>query len=306
MNTKKSTRFEVLYVLGFLFTLIVAFGTFFLGFRMGVNQTEDKYVNLKKSLIVMESNDSSYSQQDLVSFYYVVYQPYLQFKDDYLTRIDSLDNNGNRWADNASMNEIRKSAQDKYDLISSYSVSANSPLLKQAHSDILKSLKLFDEGIDRNISIIGNKQGVQLASSVTSDEFTTNAINYGLRAQNKFYTSMMKWAAKDDQNIPEEYTFNPDTTVKQWNNYSLTLKNKAIADIMLGSNLYVSYMPQDLTAKIDQMISSGKATALNLNSVSSIVKVVTETGAVQGNDFIKWKPTYYASESLPALPFFTE
>ncbi|MNP18704.1 hypothetical protein D3C76_1111960 [compost metagenome] len=254
----------------------------------------------------MESNDSSYSQQDLVSFYYVVYQPYLQFKDDYLTRIDSLDNNGNRWADNASMNEIRKSAQDKYDLISSYSVSANSPLLKQAQSDILKSLKLFDEGIDRNISIIGNKQGVQLASSVTSDEFTTNAINYGLRAQNKFYTSMMKWAAKDDQNIPEEYTFNPDTTVKQWNSYSLTLKNKAIADIMLGSNLYVSYMPQDLTAKIDQMISSGKATALNLNSVSSIVKVVTETGAVQGNDFIKWKPTYYAGESLPALPFFTE
>ncbi|MNI73545.1 hypothetical protein D3C73_1295600 [compost metagenome] len=65
-------------------------------------------------------------------------------------------------------------------------------------------------------------------------------------------------------------------------------------------------MPQDLTAKIDYMISSGKATALNLNSVSSIVKVVTETGAVQGNDFIKWKPTYYAGESLPALPFFTE
>ncbi|MNC36830.1 hypothetical protein D3C75_853730 [compost metagenome] len=254
----------------------------------------------------MESNDSAYSQQDLVSFYYVVYQPYLQFKNDYLASIDSLDNNGNRWTDNASMNEIRKSAQDKYNLISSYSISGNSPLLKQAQSDILKSLKLFDEGIDRNISIIGDKQGVQLASSVSNDEFTTNAIDYGLRAQNKFYTSMMKWAAKNDQNIPDEYTFNSDTTVKQWNNYSLTMKNKAITDIMLSSNLYVPYMPQDLTAKIDQMISSGKAAALNLNSVSSIVKIVTETGAVQNNDFIKWKTNYYANESLPALPFFIE
>ncbi|MNN04291.1 hypothetical protein D3C81_1170120 [compost metagenome] len=84
------------------------------------------------------------------------------------------------------------------------------------------------------------------------------------------------------------------------------MKNKAITDIMLGSDLYVPYMPQDLTAKIDQMIASGKAAALNLNSVSSIVKIVTETGAVQNNDFIKWKTTYYASESLPALPFFIE
>ncbi|MNW53668.1 hypothetical protein D3C74_312350 [compost metagenome] len=306
MNSKKSSRFEVFYVLGFLFTLIAAIGTFFLGFRMGVNQTEDKYASLKQSLIVLESTDTSYSQQDLVSFYYVVYQPYLQFKNDYLNSIDSLDDTGNRWADNASLHTIRKSAQEKYDLISSYSISGNSPLLKQAQSDILKSLKLFDEGIDRNISIIGNKQGVQLASSVSDDEFTTNAIDYGLRAQNKFYTSMMKWAAKSNQNIPQEYTFNSDTTVKQWNNYSLTLKNKAISDIMLSSNLYVSYMPQDLTAKIDHMISSGKASALNLNSVSSIVKIVTETGAVQSSDFIKWKSTYYANESLPELPFFSE
>lgn len=305
MNSKRSSRFEVFYVLGFLFTLIVAFGTFFLGFRMGVNQTEDKYASLKNSTIVMES-DASYNQQDLVSFYYVVYQPYLQFKSDYLIRMDALGNNGNRLSDNVSLKEIRESAQDKYDLISTYSISGNSPLLKQAQNDILKSLKLFDEGLDRNISIIGNKEGVLLANSVTSDEFTTSAINYGLQAQNKFYTSIMKWAAKGDQNIPEEYTFSKDTTVKQWNNYSLTLKNKAISDIMLSNNLYVSYMPQDLTAKIDQMIASGKAEALNLNSVYGIAQIVTETGAVQNRDFIKWKSTYYANEPLPNLPFFTE
>lgn len=305
MKSKSSSRFEVFYVLGFLFTLIVAFGTFFLGFRMGVNQTEDKYASLNNSSIVMESN-ASYNQQDLVSFYYVVYQPYLQFKSDYLIRMDALGSNGNRLSDNVSLKEIRESAQAKYDLISTYSISGNSPLLKQAQNDILKSLKLFDEGLDRNISLIGNKEGVQLANSVSSDEFTTNAINYGLQAENKFYTSIMKWAAKGDQNIPQEYTFSKDTTVKQWNAYSLTLKNKAIADIMLSHNLYVSYMPQDLTAKIDQMIASGKAEALNLSTVYGIAQIVTETGAVNNRDFIKWKSTYYADEFLPNLPFFTE
>lgn len=87
--------------------------------------------------------------------------------------------------------------------------------------------------------------------------------------------------------------------MQQWSNLSLAVKNKAVTDIMNTDNLFVSYLPQDMTAKIDQMIASGKASSLNLHSVSSIVKILTETEAVQSKEFVKWKTTYYASENFP-------
>ncbi|MNJ41195.1 hypothetical protein D3C77_361130 [compost metagenome] len=76
--------------------------------------------------------------------------------------------------------------------------------------------------------------------------------------------------------------------------------------MMANSNLYVSYLPQDMTAKIDQMIDSGKASSMKLNSVTSIVKVLMDTEAVQGKEFLRWKSTYYASEFIPELPIFSE
>lgn len=305
MKRKNSTRFEIWFSLGFLFTLIAAFGTFFLGFSMGINRTEAKYLNIKASALEIET-DASYGQQDLVTFYYVVYQPYQQFKDQYLSLNDRLKKSDSKIMTAKILKDVRETAQTQYDLIAANSISGSSPLLKQAQTDILKSLKLFNEGIDRNLSYIGGKTGSALVVDLAKDDFTVNAIDYGLRAQTKFYASIMKWNARMDRNVPESYSFDNATTIKQWSKLSFAQKNKAVADMMQNGKLYVSYLPQDMTAKIDQMISSGKASALNLNSVTSIVKILTETEAVQTKEFTKWKSTYYTSERLPELPMFEE
>ncbi|MEF2964387.1 hypothetical protein V3851_00975 [Paenibacillus sp. M1] len=305
MKRKKSSRFEIWFSLGFLFTLVVAFGTFFLGLNMGITRTEAKYLNFKASVLQMET-DASYSQQDLVTFYYVAFEPYQQFKEEFLELNDWLKRSDNSLSAAKALKDAQASAKAQYELIASYSVSDASPLLEQAQSDILKSLKLFEEGIGRNLSFIGGETGPKLVSKLSQDEFTVNAIDYGLKAQSKFYASIMKWNAKSDKSIPDSYSFRNDTTVAQWQAFTLSQKNKAVTDIMLNGKLYVSYLPQDMTAKIDQMINSGKASALKLNSVASIVKILTETEAVQSKEFIKWRSTYYASELLPLLPFFGE
>lgn len=305
MKRKRSSRSEVWFTLGFLFTLITAFATFLLGLNMGIDRTEAKYLNLKASMLEVETVDS-YNQQDLVTFYYAVYQPYQQFKDEYAALNDELGHKDSKVASAKALKDIRDDARKQYEQISAISVAVSSPLLKQAQTDILKSLKLFDEGIDRNLSFLNGETGITLIHNLTSDDFTKNAVDYGLKAQNKFYASILKWTAKSNKGIPESYTFQPETTIKQWETYSLAQKNKAVTDMMLESKLFTAYQPQDLTAKIDQMINSGKASALKLQSVSSIVKIVTETEAVQSKEFLKWKSTYYASEQLPELPFFTE
>ncbi|MNJ48060.1 hypothetical protein D3C77_432420 [compost metagenome] len=299
---KKSYRFEIFFMLGFLFTLIAAFGTFFLGFKMGINQTEAKYAHLK----IQSGFETtvSYEQQDLVAYYYVVFQPYEQFKDQYFELVDQLKRSDSRLKSHSILKNIRDASRDQYDQIYYQSITVSSPLLKDAQTDILKSLKLFDESIGR--IEIGNKAGPEIAKLLADDDFTKSAENYGLKAQQKYYTSMMKWAAKSNQAIPADFSFKDSTTVKEWTNFPLAVKNKIVSDMMASSNLYVSYLPQDMTAKIDQMIDSGKASSMKLNSVTSIVKVLMDTDAVQGKEFIRWKSTYYASEFIPELPFFSE
>ncbi|AZK47147.1 hypothetical protein [Paenibacillus lentus] len=299
---KKSYRFEILFMLGFLFTLIAAFGTFFLGFKMGINQTEAKYAHLSNHSGF--ETTASYEQQDLAAYYYVVFQPYQQFKDDYFDLVDQLSRSDSRLKSIGIMKEIREAASRQYDQIQSHSITVSSPLLKDAQTDVLKSLKLFDESADR--IEIGSKNGAELVKSLANDEFTKNAEKYGLKAQQKYYTSMMKWASKSNKSIPADFSFRDNITVKEWTNFPLAVKNKIVSDIMTSSNLYVSYLPQDMTAKIDQMIDSGKASSMKLNSLVSIVNVLMDTEAVQGKEFLRWKSTYYASESIPELPFFTE
>lgn len=305
MIRKNNVKFEILFLIGFLATLIIAFGTFFLGLNIGVDKTEAKYAYLKV-VPPGEELEVSYQQQDLVTFYYVVFQPYQQFKEDYLTLVEEMARSHSKSVSGDTMKEIRDKAKACYEQIAAQSIANYSPLLKEAQTDYLKSLKLFEDSMDQLKATAGSKKGTELAEVVNQDKFTVSAKNYGLQAQKKYYSSILKWTAKTKQGIPADYTYKNNIGTKEWSGYSLAVKNKAITDMMVNEQLYVSYLPQDLTAKIDQLIESGKADALKLTSVASIVKVLTETDAVKNKEFTKWKSTYYASESLPELPFFTE
>lgn len=303
MIHKRKMKFEVLFVIGFLFTLIIAFGTFYLGLRIGVNQTESKYSYLKTTPPELET-PASYEQQDLVTYYYVVFQPYQQFKENYEKLSDIIKQSDSAGKSKEALKKIRTDAQKQYEQIAANSIAAESPLLKESHNDILKSLKLFDQGIGNILN--EGKNAEQFRNSLNENSFTSKAITYGLQAQKKYYTSILKWTAKSSHNVATDYTFNNNTTVTQWKGYSLAIKNKGVTDIMLKDKLFVSYLPQDMTAKIDQMINSGKADSLKLETIRSIVEVLTETEAIQKKEFVKWRNTYYTNESIPTLPFFIE
>lgn len=303
MIHKRKIKVEVLFVISFLTTLIIAFGTFYLGLRMGVSQTEAKYSYLKTLPPELESS-SSYEQQDLVTYYYVVFLPYQQFKDHFEKMSDIVKQSDSSAKSKEALKKIRSEAQKQYEQIAANSIAADSPLLKESHNDILKSLKLFDQGIGNILN--ENKNVDQLRNILYENNFTSKGINYGLQAQKKYYTSILKWTAKNNHNVATDYTFNNNTTIKQWKGFSLSIKNKAVTDIMLKNTLYVSYLPQDMTAKIDQMINSGKAATLKLETITSIVKILTETEAVQKKEFVKWRNAYYVGEFLPTLPFFVE
>ncbi len=305
MIRKSNSKFEMMFVLGFLLTLIISFGTFYFGLNIGIEKTEARYAYLKE-IPPGQETALSYQQQDLVTFYYVVFQPYQQFKEDYLALVDEMARSNSNAVASDAIKQISENASTQYALIAGQYISDSSPLLKQAQTDYLKSLKLFEEGTSQVKSAVKGKKGNELIEALAADEFTSNAQSFGLQAQQKYYSSILKWTAKTNQEIPDNLAYKDTLTIKEWSQYPLAVKNKIVTDMMTNEKIYASYLPQDLTVKIDQMIDSSKADALQLKSVASIVKVLTETQAVKEQEFVKWRTAYYASESLPQLPFFTE
>ncbi|QUL52910.1 hypothetical protein KDC22_21060 [Paenibacillus tritici] len=301
MNSRTS-RTQMLYTLGFLFFLISAFASFFTGVKVGADKTEAKYAQLAGDKSAEEFS-GSYQQQDLVTFYHNVFLPYREFKRNWNDQVDSLARSTDERQNAATLKNLGLLADKQYDKVTQDSLFTNSPLLYESQLNILKSLTLFSQASGK---VSAGASGAEAAKILRSDNFTTSAVKFGLLAQKNFYDSMLKWGSKTSPAIPQKSGGQKTLTFIQWKKMPLLLKNASIADMMLNRGIYASYDPQDITAKIDDMIYSGTASSLRLNDIQSSVTLLISTGAVQEQDFIKWREQYYGKEIMPQLPFFYE
>lgn len=299
---KRTSRTQMLYTLGFLFFLICAFAAFFTGVKVGADKTEDKYEDLV-STVGKEEFSGSYQQQDLVTFYHNVFLPYREFKRNWNAQVEKLSRSTNARANEATLKNLGILADQQYEKVNQDSIFTESPLLYQSQLNVLKSLTLFSKA--SNTVTVG-ASGVEAAKILKSAPFTEGAVKFGLMAQKNYYDSMLKWGSKINDKIPAQVGELKTLSFIQWKKMPLLLKNASIADMLLNREIYAGYDPQDITAKIDDMIYSGTASSLKLTDVQSSVTLLISTGAVQEQDFIKWREQYYNKEIIPQLPFFYE
>lgn len=302
MNSRTS-RTQMLYTLGFLFFLICAFAAFFTGVKVGADKTEAKYAHLTDTEGATEEFSGSYQQQDLVTFYHNVFLPYREFKRNWSREVDTLARSTDARENAATLKNLSILADKQYDKVTQDSIFSSSPLLYQSQLNILKSLTLFSQASSK---VNAGSSGSETAKALKNDNFTTSAMKFGLLAQNDFYKSMLKWGAKNDSKIPAESGELKTLSFVGWKKMPLLQKNAFISNIMLNRAIYAGYDPQDITAKIDDMIYSGTASSLNLKDIQSSVNLLISTGAVQEQDFMRWREQYYGKETMPQLPFFYE
>lgn len=301
MNSRTS-RTQMMYTLGFLFFLISAFASFFTGVKVGADKTEAKYSQLNGHPSAQEFS-GSYQQQDLVTFYHNVFLPYREFKRNWNVQVDGLARSTDARQNAATLKNLSILADKQYDKVTQDSLFTNSPMLYESQLNILKSLTLFSQASGK---VTAGASGAEAAKLLRSDNFTSSAVRFGLLAQKNFYDSMLKWGSKNHSSIPQQSGELKTLSFIQWKKMPLLLKNASIANIMLNRGIYAGYDPQDITAKIDDMIYSGTASSLKLNDIQSSVTLLISTGAVQEQDFIKWREQYYGKEIIPQLPFFYE
>ncbi|TJY44376.1 hypothetical protein E5161_03065 [Cohnella pontilimi] len=301
---KRLNRTDLGFSLAFLLMLVIAIGAFFYGVKVGTERAAAKQQeqNAAKDTTAKPA-PNAYQQQDLVSFYHTVFLPYREFQSDFFKAQSKW--SGDPSADlSASLKELAKTADAKYETISTAYVPVSSPLLKDAQNDYLKSLKLFSESFASQASGANKADAAKLMKNLQANAFYTDGLRYALSGQNAYYRSMLKWGATVNTEFPDDFKSPASLDLSRWKTLSLLVKNKVIADYLSENALFTEFLPQDLTARIDEFIRSGQAAKMKQTSLRSIAELLTGTDAVRSGDFLDSKTKLYGREQLPQLPFF--
>ncbi|MCZ8520572.1 MULTISPECIES: hypothetical protein [Paenibacillus] len=299
---KRLSGSDYLYVVTFIFMLVVALGAFFLGLKLGQQKSDAKY----EALIVKQSEEehgfTAYHQQYLVSFYHTIYQPYMEFHKKWFEKTDELQSGS---LDPSSMiKELRKLADETYAVLETKTMPDSSPMLKDAHTDYMRSLKLFSEGLGSLAAKASSQSQGDLLKSIAGDAYVKEAKNFALKAEKEYYGSIILW----NQSVNPQFAaldVTRDLSLADWSALPLNSKNDYSAQLMLGSKVFEAFTPQDLTIRIDEMVASGQAKNMGISQVKPVMDMLLATEAVRPGDFLRGKDKRYGSEVLPQLPFFT-
>lgn len=302
---KRLSRTDLLFALGFLFLLIVAIAAFFSGVKVGTQRTEALYAKPSPTMEARTvTSPNAYTQQDLVSFYHNVFLPHREWMAEWSaarTRWLS-DDTADR---SSSLKELAKLAAAKYEESKVTAVSSVSPLLMNAQNNYLKSLKLFESSLGEMAAKVNDGSSASAIAAVSKNAYFSEGIRLTLLAQSQYYNAMLKWGATVNLSLPDNYELPNVLPNSEWSKLPLLVKNAIAAQYMFKNRSDYDYLPQDLTARIDQFINSGQADKMKQKTVRSTVDMLMGTGAIRSGDYLSLRSRYYAKELLPMLPFFS-
>lgn len=301
---KRLSRTEYVFTLIFIFMLVCAVAAFFYGVNVGKQKAESKFAELNKKE-AKPPELAAYDQQNLVSFYHTILLPYQEFQKKWFEHLNAIEFQSTTVDPSSLLKELEKVANEKYNGIITMSMPEKSPLLKQAHENYLKSLKLFTDAIKRIQSKTGALRGKALVTEIDNDPYFQEAKNFALKAQQNYFDSIVKWNQTVDPQLKgTDGVGKNNLPVMEWTQFNVNLKNAHIASLLQKGKYFMPYYPQDVTIRIDELIVSGQAKKLNLTEVDKMIEVLMGTGAVRPGDFLNDKGKWYGKETMPQLPFF--
>ena len=298
---------DYLMTLLFLFVIIGALGAFFYGIKVGKDKTTIKYELLMAEKQEMAKELTAYHQQYLVSFYHTIYLPYRDFQKKWFEHLDAIELESESVDPQSIFKELSKLADEKFKTIESMSMPSTSPLLQEAHSNYLKSLKLFSNAATEFRSKATSQQGTKIIEMVNNEVFFKEAKNFALIAQSDYFSSIVSWNESMNPNLTGmELANKGDVTLNEWAQMNLNIKNVFVSQILEETKNYASFYPQDLTIRIDEMITNGQAKKMAFLTIKPMMEMLVDTNAVRNGDYLKKRQVFYKNETLPQLPFFYE
>ncbi|GIQ71057.1 hypothetical protein DUZ99_10645 [Xylanibacillus composti] len=300
---KKLGRVDYFLTLGFIFVLICIIAAFFFGYQMGMDRTEAKYASNAEGP-ADEPLYTAYDQQYLVSFYHTVLSPYKEFQNKWFEHTRSLTTGTSTADPKAVARELAKLAENQHAKLTQVSMPNSSPLLQNAQTSYLRSLKLFAEGLKELDLKSGNAN--ELLELMNQDAYLVEAKAHALQGQRDYFASMVKWNEGFDLSVHADELFaHADPSIEQWQAMNLIAKNYTAAKQLYESRLFEPFYPQDAAARIDRLLETGQASKLEVTNIRDFLQLLADTEAIREDDFMTNKDSLYANEVMPQLPFFS-
>lgn len=303
---KRLSRSDYIFSLILVFMLVCVAGAFFFGVEIGRSRAETQFAATMAKQEDASLKPGAYDQQVLVSFYHTIYAPYRGFADRWFDNMKRLESDGTVDAA-ALLKQLSKSADDQYAVLAAAAAPDTSPLLVEAHQNLMKGLKLFADSSMKWQSQANAIRPGTLPAELDKDPYVQEAKKFALLGQQQFYTSVVKWNETVDNSVQGAGLLGQASfTIKDWSQMNFNVKNAVVASVMLNEKRFLALYPQDLTSRIDEIIANGQAKKMNLDSIPSIVNMLADTNAARKGDYIALKTKWYANETLPQIPFFYE
>jgi hypothetical protein len=300
---KRLTKTDYLFMVLFIFMLVSIVGSFFFGVKIGKDRQDARYQKMVAAKAEKPEVAGAYDQQYLVSFYHITYLPFREFQNRWFSDMNELEVHSTSVDSAAKLKELAAFAKEKYDILAAKTMPGNSPLLQDAHNAYTRSLKQFSDALKNNVSRANAMKGTELTAVLNHDAAVVAAQKSALEAQKAYFQAMVKWNQSVDTRL-SGFDFNKKVSLEQWKTMNLNLKNYYLANVLLSDGSFKSYMPQDLSIRIDELIDNGGMKKLNATTIEQTVDVLLNTDAVRTNDFVNNKSKHYDQEPLPQLPFF--
>ncbi|WP_148450033.1 hypothetical protein [Gorillibacterium timonense] len=303
---KQWSRTEYAFVMSFIFMLVCVAVAFFYGFLTGTDKVEAKYKTL-----LAEKNDplnqaGAYDQTSLASYYHLAYLPYEDFRAVWFDNLNALESASSGKESSSLLEQIRKQAKSSFDRIGEGTMPEHSPLLNDAHTHLLKSLKLFSQEIAKYETDARSTDGSKLVVQMNKDAGLTEAKRFAMQAQEEYFAAILQWNMNAVPGMKHsELLKEKSISLKNWSLLSLNQKNMYLAKALAAAPLFTNYAPQDLTAQIDMLITEGHTDKMKLTNVQDAIDLLSATGAVRDDDFSRLKAKRYPNETLPLIPFFS-
>lgn len=302
--TKRLKKSEFMMAYMIIITLACTIGGFFFGAHymksnmeaVQAAELEAQAQQAEKERLLREQK--LYSEQDFIRFYYAVYAPVLDLKKGHFESMEQWDQLEKKEQEQI-LKQLIKTAEGTLKAVDKSLSIPGSPLLLEAQTQFKNSVRAYLDSMEQ---VRSDQNSNALTQAAVEDHMTPFHISW-LKAQELVYQSFATWESayilrQPLQALPEK------VTMEQWKSYPFHYKTYVTAVNMSKEHQWRAFNPEDLTARLDSLFSSGEAASLGIQDVSSAVRLLYATDATHPGDFKQLQARIYTELKTPELPLF--
>ncbi|MFD2371808.1 hypothetical protein ACFSO0_17940 [Brevibacillus sp. GCM10020057] len=240
-----------------------------------------------------------YNEQDFIRFYYSYYAPLLKLRQahfDEMAKWPAMD----KAEQSDSLKKLTNLANQTLKALDEEVPLPTSPLLVQAHGNFTNSVRAYLDSME------------QVRSDQNSNALTPAAIasrmtlfqNSWLLGQELFYHSAAIWESAYVVNSPFPKALPENVSTSQWKQFPFHYRNYVSASLMSAGKEWKSYSPEDLTARIDKLLTSQEAQSIGVKDIQAAVRLLEATDAIHPGDFLQLSGKLYSRLQAPEIPLY--